>query len=230
MIQKIGILFADCMEYLPFLNIAKEHGGSQLLRRGNRSISFSLPTKTGRVVVVGVECGTGKVCAASAAAFLIADDRVDYLFNAGLSGAISGVRRGDFVLGSSFVECDFDMTVLGYKLGEKPGGMPYIYDADPALLSLAKADDVTVGRLGTGDLFLSDPVRKELFSRTFGLTAFDMESAAIAGVCNRCGVPFLSLRQISDDADDASGASYREMNERADDELVRRLLEIAQKL
>ena len=126
MIQKIGILFADCMEYLPFLNIAKEHGGSQLLRRGNRSISFSLPTKTGRVVVVGVECGTGKVCAASAAAFLIADDRVDYLFNAGLSGAISGVRRGDFVLGSSFVECDFDMTVLGYKLGEKPGGMPYI--------------------------------------------------------------------------------------------------------
>ena len=230
MIQKIGILFADSMEYLPFLNIAKEHGGSQLLRRGNRSISFSLPTKTGSVVIVGVECGIGKVCAASAAAFLIADDRVDYIFNAGLSGAISGVCRGDLVLGSSFVECDYDLTALGFALGEKTGGVPYIYDADPQLLALAKADDVTVGRFGTGDVFLSDPARKELFKETFKLTAFDMETAAIAGVCFRCGVPFLSLRQISDDADDASSDSYREMNDRADDYLVRRVLEIAQKL
>ena len=87
MIKKIGILFADSMEYLPFLNIAKEYGGSQIIRRGNRSVGFSLPCKSGRVMLIGVECGIGKVCAASAAAFLIADDRVDYIFNAGLSGA-----------------------------------------------------------------------------------------------------------------------------------------------
>ena len=227
MIKKIGILFADSMEYLPFLNIAKEYGGSQIIRRGNRSVGFSLPCKSGRVMLIGVECGIGKVCAASAAAFLIADDRVDYIFNAGLSGAVSGVRRGDIVAGSSFVECDYDLTALGLALGEKTGGAPYIYDADPALLALAETDSVKTGRLGTGDVFLSDPARKELYRKTFGLTAFDMETAAIAGVCSRCGIPFLSLRQISDDADDASGEAYREMNDRAEDHLVRRLLDIA---
>ena len=227
MIKKIGILFADGMEYLPFLNIAKEYGGSQIVRRGNRSISFSLPCKSGSVTLIGVECGIGKVCAASAAAFLIADDRVDYIFNAGLSGAVSGVRRGDFVIGSSFVECDFDLTALGLALGERTGGTRYIFDADPALLALAKTDDAKVGRLGTGDVFLTDPVRKELYRKTFDLTAFDMETAAIAGVCFRSGVPFLSMRQISDDADDASSEDYREMNDRAEDELVRRLLAVA---
>lgn len=227
MIQKIGILFADGMEYLPFLNIATENGGSQILRRGNRSVSFSLPCKSGSVTLIGVECGIGKVCAASATAFLIADDHVDAIFNAGLSGAVSGVRRGDIVAGTSFVECDFDLTPLGLGLGEKTGGATYIYDADPALLALAVKDDVKTGRLGTGDVFLTDPERKELFRKTFGLTAFDMETAAIAGVCFRSGVPFLSLRQISDDADDASSEAYREMNDRAEDHLVRRLLDIA---
>ncbi len=230
MSKTIGILFADGMEYLPFLNIAKEYGGAEQLRRGNRSISFALPCKSGSVTLIGVQCGIGKVCAGSAAAFLIADDKVDCIFNAGLSGAISGVRRGDIVAGDSFVECDFDLTPLGLALGEKSDGVPYIYEADPALLALAKADDVTVGRLGTGDLFLTDPARKALYKETFGLTAFDMETAAIAGVCLRCSVPFLSLRQISDDADDASGEAYREMNDRAEDHLVRRLLAVAEKL
>ena len=230
MTKTIGILFADGMEYLPFLNIAKTCGGAETKRHGNRSVSFSLPCKSGSVTLIGVECGIGKVCAASAAAFLIADDGVDCIFNAGLSGAISGVRRGDIVLGSSFVECDYDLTALGFAPGEKSGGAKYIYDADPALLALAKTPDVTVGRLGTGDVFLTDPARKELYKTTFGLTAFDMETAAIAGVCFRAGVPFLSLRQISDDADDASGEAYREMNERAEDHLVRRLLAVAAQL
>ena len=41
-----------------------------------------------------------------------------------------------------------------------------------------------------------------------------MESAAIAAVCSKNNVSFLSVRKISDDADDASGEDYREMNNR----------------
>ena len=41
-----------------------------------------------------------------------------------------------------------------------------------------------------------------------------METAAIASVCDKCGIPMLSLRKISDDADDCSVEDYREMNER----------------
>ena len=46
-----------------------------------------------------------------------------------------------------------------------------------------------------------------------------METAAIACVCDKCGVPFLSVRKISDDADDSSGEDYREMNSKAESHL-----------
>ena len=39
----------------------------------------------------------------------------------------------------------------------------------------------------------------------------DMETAAIAYVCAFGGVPFMSLRRISDDAGDEAIDSYREM-------------------
>ena len=41
-----------------------------------------------------------------------------------------------------------------------------------------------------------------------------METAAIASVCDKAEIPFLSLRKISDDADDSSVEDYREMNNR----------------
>lgn len=47
-----------------------------------------------------------------------------------------------------------------------------------------------------------------------------METAAIASVCHKCGIPFICLRKISDDADDSATEQYREMNERAEDTLT----------
>ncbi len=226
--QRIGIVFADNMEYLPFLQLAKAHGGMESLRRGNNSCACTLEENGNTVTLIGVECGIGKVCAATATAFLIADDNVDYIFNAGLSGAIHGVRRGDLVLGESFRECDFDLTAIGYAPAQKPEGQPDVCFADKTLLALAQSvEPMTVGALGTGDLFLADKEKKTRFFELFRLTAFDMESAAIAAVCEKCGVPFLCIRQISDDADDLSNEDYHEMNNRAPDDMVNVLFRIA---
>jgi len=41
-----------------------------------------------------------------------------------------------------------------------------------------------------------------------------METAAIASVCDKSGIPMLSLRKISDDADGDAYETYREMNDR----------------
>ena len=51
--------------------------------------------------------------------------------------------------------------------------------------------------------YLADKEKSALFRSTFGIASFDMETAAIASVCYFSGIPFGSLRQISDDADDA---------------------------
>ena len=57
-----------------------------------------------------------------------------------------------------------------------------------------------------------------------------MESAAIASVCDKCDVPFLSVRKISDDADDAAAETYREMNKRQEACLTQVLAEIIDSL
>ena len=231
MIQTIGLIFADSMEYLPFLNLAKKYNSVEDRFYGMNRCTCTLGDEARSIKIIGVECGIGKVCAAAAAAALIARETVDCIFNAGLSGAIHGVRRGDLVLGESFRECDFDLTAIGYAPAQKPKGQSDVLFADKELLALAqRVEPMTVGALGTGDLFLADKEKKDRFSALFHLTAFDMESAAIATVCERCDTPFLCIRQISDDADDLSGTDYHEMNDRAPDDLVNVLFRIAKAL
>jgi len=223
--KRIGIVFADEMEFLPFLRLTAQHAGSEGTGRGCRTAGFTLQKGDRTLVLKGVECGIGKVAAAAATAFLIADDKADIILNAGLSGAVSGLRRGDFVAGKSFRECDFDLTAIGRPLGKDA------IKADDRLLSLAQSlNGMHTGAFGTGDLFLADPVKKELYQSLFSITAFDMETAAIAQLCAQCGVPFCSLRQISDDANDCSADDYTEMNDRAEDDLCRCLLALCEKI
>ena len=57
-----------------------------------------------------------------------------------------------------------------------------------------------------------------------------METAAIAAVADKLATPFLSVRKISDDADDGALESYTAMNELAEEDLSRILLNIVEKL
>ncbi|MDD6021452.1 MAG: 5'-methylthioadenosine/S-adenosylhomocysteine nucleosidase [Acutalibacteraceae bacterium] len=227
----IGLIFADLMEYSPFERYAEQFCAEKKTRWGNDSLQYLIKKGGREILVVAVKSGVGKVNAASAASFLISDDKADIVMNAGLSGAVSKCRREDIVIGTSYVECDFDMTAIDYKLGEKPDGQRYIYEADPLLLKLAEKDgSLKTGKLGTGDVFLTSREKKELFKKEFGVNAFDMESAAIASVCDKCDVPFLSVRKISDDADDAAAETYREMNKRQEACLTQVLAEIIDSL
>ncbi len=215
MIKNVGLVFADSMEYSPFLAYAKEKGGKEFNLRGNEAVTFTLEKGDRKLVVTGVKCGIGKVNAASATSFLISDMKAEYILNAGLSGAVSGLKREDMVAAETYVECDYDLTAIGYGLGVKPDGQEYILKADERLLSYAlESKGIIRTKVGTGDIFLTDAARKKLYLDTFAIGAFDMETAAIASVCEKCGIPMVSVRKISDDADDCSVEDYREMNDR----------------
>ena len=212
-IRTIGLVFADDMEYAPYLQWAKENGGKEGTIRKCNCVETVIGTDERKLRLVAVECGIGKVNAAAATAFLIEKEKADYIFNAGLSGAVYGLKREDMVALTSCVECDFDLTAIGYGLGVKPDGQKYIYDNDEKLISYAlMSPGIIKAKSGTGDIFLTDPVKKELYRNTFSIDCFDMETAAIAAVCYKCDVPMLSLRKISDDADGNSVDDYREMN------------------
>ncbi len=224
--MKIGFVIADDNEYIPFLAFAKEQGAKESVRRGKESIEFSYAGKE----IVAVKAGIGKVNAATVTAFLIADDKVDAIISFGLSGAISGLAKNDIVAGTSYTECDFDLTAIGYELGVKPQ-KKYVYEADKALLEAAmKIEGMKTAVCGCGDLFLADKERKELYKKTFNITEFDMETGAEASVCYDAGVPFLAIRQISDTADDTAADSYRVLNASQPVELTEVIKQIIEKL
>lgn len=214
--KTIGIIFADEMEYKPFKEAANTFKAVESTLCSCNTVSFSAERDGDVLDVIAIESGIGKVSAAFAASALIFEKGADVIMNAGLSGAVSGLHRGDIVAGESFIECDFDLRAIGYELGQKPEGEESLHTADKAWLQKAEQLGLMTGKFGTGDLFLTDRDKKNLFKEKFGICAFDMETAAIAAVCAKCSVPFFSVRKISDDADDCSAEDYREMNERAE--------------
>ena len=205
---KIGIVVADCDEYIPFVESVSNLSPKEYKYFNRGAISFKLNGFN----VVCINCGIGKVNAATAATHLV-DIGCTYILNYGLSGGISRVHRGEIVLPDKFLEHDFDLTGIGYKPCEKPS-QKYIYDADKKLLQTAQS---TIGECehGTavcGDKFICNAADRDFLRDTFSATTCDMETAAIASVCDMANIPFLSLRRVSDDAGEDAYANYSEMN------------------
>lgn len=228
--KKIGVILADTNEYEPFIKYFSNTANEDTVIGGNEAKLFHVAENCD---IVAVHCGIGKVNAANAAAALIYLYGVDTILSAGLSGAVNNVCREDIIAGSEYVECDFDLRALGMPLGVKPDDEEYIHKGDETLLSYAmQYPNMKQGRLGTGDIFLADPNRKNEYKEIFGISAFDMETAAIASICAKNSIAFLSVRKISDDADNASKDDYREMNDRCEvalSEIVKFLVDKIQK-
>ncbi len=206
--MKLLVLIADPDEFRPLVGALKTYGAKE-------EVFCSLPSAS---CLVGnhklfLLCSyIGKVNAACACALALAREGFDGVLNIGYSGAVSGLLKNDVVAGTSYTECDFDLTPIGYLPGEKLKGKPYIFEAHKTLLAAAEKSipGIKTGKLGTGDFFLTDPVKRERYRELFEICAFDMESGAIASVCHTLDVPFLSIRKISDDADDTASSAYRE--------------------
>ena len=80
------------------------------------------------------------------------------------------------------------------------------------------------GLLATGERFVGSADDKaDIISRFPGVLAADMESAAVAQVCARLGVPFACIRIISDEGDISE---YYDFKYRAADKAVSALLNV----
>lgn len=209
---KIGIIVADIDEYKPLAEYIEKGEFKPYSFLGRTGHSFTVATEKGCAKVVSLLCGIGKVNAAAAAAHF-ADCGCDIILNFGLSGGISGIGKGEMCICDRFLEHDFDLTGIGYKPCEKPS-QKYIYDADERLIAIMKEllPDAKCGTAVSGDCFVCDDKLRLSLKESFNAMSCDMETAAIAYVCDFANIPFLALRRISDDAGNDAGDSYREMN------------------
>lgn len=202
MYKKIGIIVADDGEYKPF--VEKLQDATNIGFFGRDCYEFKIKN----IDVYAVHCGIGKVNSASAAMYLYTLG-CDTILSFGYSGGISRVKKGEVVINDKFIEHDFDLTCLGYKLCEKPA-QNYIYDSDKVLTELLSelCSEAKIGLAVSGDCFVSSDELRDKLKVNFNAISCDMETAAIASVCHQTGMAFAVVRQISDDAGDDADGSY----------------------
>ena len=168
------------------------------------------------IPVVVVVCGVGKVNAAMCVQVLCDCFGVTHIVNSGVAGSLCAeLDIGDLVIGQEAIYHDFDCRVLNYPVGQVPGLSVHAFSADKELVDLAFSaaqkvheGHVKIGRIASGDQFVSDKEKKqEIIENTHALCT-EMEGAAIAHAAWKNHVPFVIIRAISDKADDSAQMDY----------------------
>lgn len=161
-----------------------------------------------------VRTGIGLVQATAAVTLALHEAGPVPVISAGSAGGVGvDVRVGDVVVGDSYTFHSADATAFGYLPGQVPG-MPARYPSSAphveAAAGVGLADGVVrTGTMLSGDSFVDvrtvDAVRAAFPSAL----STDMETAALAQACYLAGVPFVSVRGISDLCGPVAGADFR---------------------
>lgn len=212
----IGIISAMDLE-LQALTEKLEHKESQM----HAGVMYCTGTLDG-VEVALCTCGVGKVNAAMHTQILIDKYHPAVIIQNGIAGSLSNdVKYFDIVIGNELVYHDMQEFVL-----EQYGPLEKVYPADSNLIHKAyevakqAGANVHVGRIATGDWFVSDAADKEdIATRTKALCT-EMEGCAVAHTAYLNEVPFVVMRAISDMADDSAEVDYEEFQYKAADRAV----------
>lgn len=167
--------------------------------------------------VVIVKCGIGKVNAALCVQILADDFHITHVINTGVAGSLNAkLDIGDILISKDAIHHDMDVTIFGYALGEVPQMGTREFVADEQLTALAKAScekvnpdvNAIIGRVVSGDQFISSKEVKERLINEFQGDCAEMEGASIAHGAHLNHIPFVIIRAISDKADDSAEMDY----------------------
>lgn len=162
--------------------------------------------------IVNVNCGISKVNAAVCTQILIDVFKADIVINTGIAGGMhDDVKVCDIVI--SDYTCPHDVDL---ELFEKYFPHCSCFKADTELSDYAVQSCVDmdykyyVGKIVSGEAFISDNKIKDDIKSRLEPYAVDMESAAIGHCAYINKIPYISIRCISDNADDEGTMSYEE--------------------
>lgn len=187
------------------------------------SMVFCKGELKGKEVVI-VRSGIGKVNAGICTQILVDHYHVDLVINTGIAGSLRNeIDIADIVLSTDALQHDVDATGFGYELGVIPRMETSTFQANEALLNLAKEVcdrkltqiKAHLGRVVSGDQFISDNKKKDWLLNIFQGYCTEMEGAAIAQAAYLNQIPFLIIRAISDKADQSAEMSYAEFEKLA---------------
>ncbi|HBN56643.1 MAG TPA: 5'-methylthioadenosine/adenosylhomocysteine nucleosidase [Lachnospiraceae bacterium] len=191
------------------------------------AVTYDTGKLEGKPVVI-CNCGVGKVNAAMHTQLLITKYRPDVIIQSGIAGSLSPkVKHFDLVIGEELVYHDMQPFVL-----EQFEPLEKVYVSDARLVRLAEeaAGICHVGRIASGDQFISDAgIKADIAGRT-GALCTEMEGCAVAHTAYLNEVPFLVMRAISDMADDSAEGEFDEFQQKAADRAVDIVLKLVRKI
>ncbi|MBU1822260.1 MAG: 5'-methylthioadenosine/adenosylhomocysteine nucleosidase [Bacteroidetes bacterium] len=185
-------------------------------------IPFTTGTLNGRKVVIALT-GIGKVNAAMTTTLMIQKFKPSEVLFTGIAGGLNPeLLPGDIVIGGATTYHDFGYITFQKQATRQTRNPitgefnPDEFKADSVLLAktvaAAKRVDflptsesrrepkVIVGRIVTGDVFVSSEQKVQQLLDDFRADATEMEGAAVAQICYQQQVPCIVIRSLSDKA------------------------------
>ncbi len=159
----------------------------------------------GKKVVV-CQSGMGKVNAGAATQLLVTKYGIEAIINSGIAGNMSTkIGVGDVVLSKEVTYHDAQLSMIKQAY-------PYLesYHGDEKLIEAAQkaCKEVGVnslaGKIATGDLFICEKEIKAKIKEFCNPDCVEMEGAAIAHIACKNDIPFIIIRAMSDNADEAA--------------------------
>ena len=139
--------------------------------------------------IVEVVVGVGKTQAAGGLALAIAEHKPHRVLNIGTVGTYRH-NVGDILVCRHFIDRDMHRLPLVKSCREiDMSGLSYAHDLRSVIRGVASDRTITVN---TGDNFVMSA------EEDLGCDAVDMEAFAMAWVCQKCGIPFLSVKYVTD--------------------------------
>lgn len=147
---------------------------------------------------VGVISGVGKIKASAATEYLLSHNNISKVLNFGMAGGIhESINIGDIVLINGSYDNDEDLSAFGHEKVKRS-------------LDLIKDLDYSKGICVTGDKFVSNLEESLEIQKRYGALCYEMELSAISLICNLHEVPVMSVKYISDKADENAEFDFDE--------------------
>jgi len=194
MIGIIGAMDEEIFELKKIIQIKEE---KEIL-----GVKFYLGILNNKEVVL-VKSKIGKVASSYVTTLLINNFELDYIINVGTCGAVNNkLQYLDIVVGNRLFYHDANVTAFGYKYGQM-AQCPVYFESQRELVERAKKfNNIFIGDIVSGDEFVDDSYKMlkkiNCYFKEYDILACDMESTAIAHVCNLANIPIIIIRTISD--------------------------------
>lgn len=156
--------------------------------------AFALSQEAFPLAIDGTEMvefitGIGKTQAAGSLALAIAEHKPDRVLNIGTVGTYRH-NVGDILVSRHFIDRDMHRLPIDTVCREIDlNGLSFAYDLKSVIGGVAVDKECVIN---TGDNFVMNA------EEDLGCDAVDMEAFAMAWVCQKCDIPFLSVKYVTD--------------------------------